>query len=84
MVLSKRSTKCAGSLNWGLIAMGLCVVGSGTSAHAETSQTRSKTSPAPHIVFVTGDEEYRSEESMPMLAMTCFVSQWPGYLSLDF
>ena len=23
---------------------------------------------APHIVFVTGDEEYRSEESMPMLA----------------
>ncbi len=23
--------------------------------------------PAPHIVFVTGDEEYRSEESMPML-----------------
>lgn len=25
-------------------------------------------SDAPHIVFVTGDEEYRSEESMPMLA----------------
>ena len=24
--------------------------------------------PVPHIVFVTGDEEYRSEESMPMLA----------------
>ena len=24
--------------------------------------------PEPHIVFVTGDEEYRSEESMPMLA----------------
>ena len=24
--------------------------------------------PSPHIVFVTGDEEYRSEESMPMLA----------------
>lgn len=24
--------------------------------------------PKPHIVFVTGDEEYRSEESMPMLA----------------
>ena len=22
----------------------------------------------PHVVFVTGDEEYRSEESMPMLA----------------
>jgi len=28
--------------------------------------TENKTSP--HIVFVTGDEEYRSEESMPMLA----------------
>ncbi len=27
-----------------------------------------QTSSAPHIVFVTGDEEYRSEESMPMLA----------------
>jgi type 1 glutamine amidotransferase len=26
------------------------------------------TDDAPHIVFVTGDEEYRSEESMPMLA----------------
>lgn len=26
------------------------------------------TSPAPHVVFVMGDEEYRSEESMPMLA----------------
>lgn len=26
------------------------------------------TSPKPHIVFVFGDEEYRSEESMPMLA----------------
>ncbi|WP_218822510.1 ThuA domain-containing protein [Maribacter sedimenticola] len=26
------------------------------------------TAPPPHIVFVTGDEEYRSEESMPMLA----------------
>lgn len=25
-------------------------------------------SKAPHIVFVTGDDEYRSEESMPMLA----------------
>ena len=24
--------------------------------------------PPPHVVFVTGDEEYRSEESMPMIA----------------
>ena len=27
-----------------------------------------QTPASPHIVFVTGDEEYRSEESMPMLA----------------
>ena len=27
-----------------------------------------QTASAPHVVFVTGDEEYRSEESMPMLA----------------
>ena len=32
-------------------------------APGATAQTR-----APHVVFVTGDEEYRSEESMPMLA----------------
>lgn len=31
-----------------------------------TSAAQTPTSP--HIVFVTGDEEYRSEESMPMLA----------------
>ncbi|WP_405381595.1 ThuA domain-containing protein [Maribacter sp. LLG6340-A2] len=33
----------------------------------KSAQTQEPTSPA-HIVFVTGDEEYRSEESMPMLA----------------
>src|SRR3954451_2257611 len=27
-----------------------------------------KPPPAPHVVFVAGDDEYRSEESMPMLA----------------
>lgn len=35
------------------------------AAQNEHSQDVSET---PHIVFVTGDEEYRSEESMPMLA----------------
>ena len=30
--------------------------------------TKSAQKKVPHIVFVTGDEEYRSEESMPMLA----------------
>lgn len=31
------------------------------------SATREQTKKKPHIVFVIGDEEYRSEESMPML-----------------
>ena len=46
---------------------------------------------APHIVFVTGDEEYRSEESMPMLARilerdygfrttVCFALDADGYV----
>ncbi len=40
------------------------------AASCSTSQpTSTEASQAPlHIVFVTGDEEYRSEESMPMLA----------------
>ena len=46
---------------------------------------------SPHIVFVTGDEEYRSEESMPMLARilerdygfevsVCFALNEDGYI----
>ena len=34
----------------------------GHDAHREAEQT------PPHVVFVTGDEEYRSEKSMPMIA----------------
>lgn len=40
------------------VVLGLFLAGTGTA----------QTSSMPHIVFVTGDEEYRSEESMPMLA----------------
>ena len=36
------------------------------STHKETTTVESD--PGPRIVFVIGDEEYRSEESMPMLA----------------
>lgn len=36
---------------------------SDTSTQAESTDEKK-----PHVVFVTGDEEYRSEESMPMLA----------------
>jgi type 1 glutamine amidotransferase len=35
---------------------------------ADESRTTSASQPVPRVVFVTGDEEYRSEESMPMLA----------------
>lgn len=42
------------SLRWLLLAFGLVALT--PPAHAQ------------HVVFVTGDEEYRSEESMPMLA----------------
>ncbi|MEZ4703127.1 MAG: ThuA domain-containing protein [Rhodothermales bacterium] len=34
----------------------------------ETPDAERPANAIPHIVFVTGDEEYRSEESMPMLA----------------
>lgn len=33
-----------------------------------SSETDESEVSSPHVVFVTGDEEYRSEESMPMLA----------------
>nr|WP_256534291.1 ThuA domain-containing protein [Lewinella sp. JB7] len=47
-----------------------CLLGSCGPAPETTDVTEAaaKTSAAPKIVFVTGDEEYRSEESMPMLA----------------
>lgn len=42
-----------------MIMLGACASGDGTPPSEEER---------PHVVFVTGDEEYRSEESMPMLA----------------
>lgn len=39
-----------------------------TSVAAGASAPEARAQQAPHVVFVTGDEEYRSEESMPMLA----------------
>lgn len=40
-----------------------------TVAEAEAdAETEDEDEDRPHVVFVTGDEEYRSEESMPMLA----------------
>jgi uncharacterized protein len=49
---------------WGLlISLGRTVVGQETSSKPSAGGNR-----VPHVVFVTGDEEYRGEESMPMLA----------------
>ncbi len=47
----------------GLLSLLCCSVVA--ARHAGESQAGAS---APHVVFVTGDEEYRSEESMPMLA----------------
>ncbi len=47
------------------LAAGMLMIGlMPAAANADTAATRER----PHVVFVTGDEEYRSEESMPMLA----------------
>lgn len=44
------------------------LLGSCSSPSSNTSEAAQEEKAAPHIVFVIGDEEYRSEESMPMLA----------------
>lgn len=50
-----------------LLFLTLLLLGCGPADSAEPTGAESEAEP-PHIVFVTGDEEYRSEESMPMLA----------------
>jgi len=55
-----------GNFNFSLIFLALLIVSCGQS-NKNKSITETKEKPL-HIVFVTGDEEYRSEESMPMLA----------------
>jgi type 1 glutamine amidotransferase len=52
-----------------LLCCGFFVIGVPARAHDNAGREASKpASGVPHVVFVTGDEEYRSEESMPMLA----------------
>jgi len=48
-------------------AIFLLVTGCGSDRPAAEEEVVSDD--PPHIVFVTGDEEYRSEETMPMLAL---------------
>lgn len=49
-----------------LLAFALTLLCACNTSPAPASAPENET--PPHIVFVTGDEEYRSEESMPMLA----------------
>jgi type 1 glutamine amidotransferase len=51
----------------GLLLITGCVI-AGCAIAGEPGRASEKSSREPHVVFVTGDEEYRSEESMPMLA----------------
>ncbi|ASV28931.1 ThuA domain-containing protein [Maribacter cobaltidurans] len=51
-----------------LLSILLMLVFSCKEEKKQPETEEAKTENPPHIVFVTGDEEYRSEESMPMLA----------------
>ncbi len=46
----------------------LCSLYSCTNQSTTAQQEQAKATEDLHLVFITGDEEYRSEESMPMLA----------------
>ena len=46
-----------------LFLLAVAAVATGLGAQAPATPGR-----APHVVFVTGDDEYRSEISMPMIA----------------
>lgn len=67
----KHSIKLVALVLVGLVLVGLsCQVGSHVKADKPWVVFKGKAGPGrgKHIVFVTGDEEYRSEESMPQLA----------------
>jgi uncharacterized protein len=69
MALTMRSPcRVAGWLIRELFGLALIVMASCGALGAEITKAPEKASRKPHVVFVTGDEEYRSEESMPMLA----------------
>ncbi len=50
-----------------LLGLGICLLLAQPAHGADNPQPPQASSRVPHVVFVTGDEEYRSEESMPML-----------------
>ncbi|WP_052958654.1 ThuA domain-containing protein [Maribacter thermophilus] len=51
-----------------LLIFCIAISSCGEKEKKESKDTLGESAKQPHIVFVTGDEEYRSEESMPMLA----------------
>ncbi len=64
-------TKKRSAMRWGLLAVGVVVLCTGRAlAQDEWVVYDGFDGPGngKHIVFVTGDEEYRSEESMPQMA----------------
>jgi len=70
MVVSNRRPRRAGWLTPSLVGLSIALTlmasrpaPAGLATKADGPKAR-----VPHVVFVTGDEEYRSEESMPMLA----------------
>ena len=66
----KRRPRRAGTMIPGLVksSFGLFLILSCSVPAGEEGKGAQRASRVPHVVFVTGDEEYRSEESMPMLA----------------
>lgn len=64
MKISALRTRNSGSSGWPLAGLALFL----TPLLAWADEASSDVPNRPHVVFVTGDEEYRSEESMPMLA----------------
>ena len=53
---------------WSLISLASLFLMAPPAFSADKPKASQAGSTVPHVVFVTGDEEYRSEESMPMLA----------------
>lgn len=51
-----------------LVLLSITGCGDAKKTSETTNSAKAPETKTPHVVFVTGDEEYRSEESMPMLA----------------
>jgi len=68
MPISRLSSNGSSRAIWNLIGVGLLLLVGQPARSADKPKAGQAGSSVPHVVFVTGDEEYRSEESMPILA----------------